>query len=129
MSSTTGQSQNRSYIRVSEQRKTELRWPESSIEHPKRTQGGSAAAVVRVHTYVCIQARPISTNPGSMEENLMSGTSLHAVSRWSRSPGCRGYISCFSFRFLNFKRTRPTASMRQPLESLTSLVVYTRTHG
>ena len=50
--------------------------------------------------------------------------SLHAVSRWSRSPGCCGYISwcvflvsggiSFFFRFLYFERTRPTASTRQP---------------
>ena len=51
--------------------------------------------------------------------------SLHAVSRWSRSPGCCGHISwCvflvsggisfFFFRFFFFERTRPTASTRQP---------------
>ena len=49
---------------------------------------------------------------------------MHAVSRWSRSPGCCGYISwCVFlvfggirgfFRFLYFERTRPTASTRQP---------------
>ena len=55
----------------------------------------------------------------------MGRVSLHAVSRWSRSPGCCGYISwCvflvsggisfFFFRFLYFERTRPTASTRQP---------------
>ena len=50
--------------------------------------------------------------------------SLHAVSRWSRSPGCCGYVSwcfllvsggiSFFFRFLYFERTRPIASTRQP---------------
>ena len=49
----------------------------NSIEHQTYT-GGAAAAAVRVYTYVCIQARPISTNPRSMEEEwecgLPSGT-------------------------------------------------------
>ena len=50
--------------------------------------------------------------------------SLHAVSRWSRSPGCCGYISwcvfvafggiSFFFRFLYFECARPTVSTRQP---------------
>ena len=75
--------------------------------------------------------RPISTNPRSMAEECEYGlpsetsVSLHAVSRWSRSPGCCGHISwCvflvsggsffFFFRFFYFERTRPTASTRQP---------------
>ena len=49
---------------------------------PKRNTGGAAAAAVRVYTYVCIQARPISTNPRSMEEEreygLPSGTCFTA---------------------------------------------------
>ena len=81
MSSTTGQPRNRRYIRVSQQRKTKLRWPENSIEHETYT-GGAAAAAVQVYTYVCIQARPISTNPRSMEEvceyGLPSGTCFTA---------------------------------------------------
>ena len=66
MSSTAGQPRNRIYIRVSQQRKTKPRCPE--IRAPKRTQTGSAAAEVRVYTYVCIQTRPVSTNPGCMTE-------------------------------------------------------------
>ena len=49
---------------------------------------------------------------------------LRAVSRWSRSPGCCGFLWCvlggvdffvffFSFFFF-FEHTRPTASMRSP---------------
>ena len=33
---------------------------------------------MRVYTYVCIQARPISTNPGSMEEECEYG-----LTRWT----------------------------------------------
>ena len=39
----------------------------------KTYTGGAAAAAVRVYTYVCIQARLISTNPGSMEEECEYG--------------------------------------------------------
>ena len=46
------------------------------------TGGAAAAAAMRVYTYVCIQARPISTNPGSVEEEckygLPSGTCFTA---------------------------------------------------
>ena len=46
--------------------------------------------------------------------------SSHAVSRWSRSPGCCGFRGVlwvrrdfvFIFRFVFFERTRPAASMR-----------------
>ena len=48
MSSTTGQPRNRRYIRVSQQRRTKLRWPENSTRYraPKRTTGGAAAAAM-----------------------------------------------------------------------------------
>ena len=66
---------------VYQQRKTKLRWPESSIEHQnvhrRRSSSSSASIYIRV-----IQARPISTNPGSMEEEckygLPSGTCFTA---------------------------------------------------
>ena len=69
MSTTTRQPRSRRYIRVSQQRKTKLRWPENRVS--KRT--GGATAAVRVYTYVCIQARPVSTNPGCMEEACECG--------------------------------------------------------
>ena len=73
MSSTTGQPRHRRYIRVSQQRKTKLRWPENSIEHQnvhrRRSRSSSSAS-------------PISTNPRSMEEEceygLPSGTCFTA---------------------------------------------------
>ena len=74
MSSTTGRRRNRRYIRVSQQRKTKLRWPENSIEH-QNVQAAQQHQCEYVHTskYVCIQARPISTNPRSTEEQLEYG--------------------------------------------------------
>ena len=54
MSSTTGQPRNRRYIRVSQQRKTKLRWPENSIEHQnvhrRRSSSSSASMYIRVYT-------------------------------------------------------------------------------
>ena len=55
MSSTTKQPRNWGYIRVSQQRKTKLRWPENSIEHQnvyrRRSSGSSSASIyIRVHT-------------------------------------------------------------------------------
>ena len=54
MSSTTGQPRNRRYIRVSQQRKTKLRWPENSIEHQnvhrRRSSSSSASIYIRVYT-------------------------------------------------------------------------------
>ena len=94
------------------------------------TGGAAAAAAVRVYTYVCIQARPISTNPRSMEEEceygLPSGTCFTA--RRLEVVAVAGllwiyFVVCFFsvwwdfvffFRFFYFERTRPTASTRQP---------------
>ena len=132
MSSTTGQPRNRRYIRVSQQRKTKLRWPENSTRYraPKRTQAAQQQQQCEyIHTCVYKrgrfpQTRDLWRKSASMGYRV-SRVSLHAVSRWSRSPGCCGYISwCvflvsggisfFFFRFLYFERTRPTASTRQP---------------
>ena len=126
MSTTTRQPRSRRYIRVSQQRKTKLRWPENRVS--KRT--GGATAAVRVYTYVCIQARPVSTNPGCMEEACECGLTrgmcfvalrLEVVAvaglLWIYSVvcfGCGGIFSCYFFRFLFFERTRPTASTRPP---------------
>ena len=45
---------NRRYIRVSQQRKTKLRWPENSIEHQnvhrRRSSNSSASIYIRVYT-------------------------------------------------------------------------------
>ena len=82
------------------------------------------------YTYVCIQARAISTNPGSMEEEceygLLSGTCftvrrLEVVAvaglLWIYFVVCLFSVCwdfvCF-FRSLYFERTRPTTSTRQP---------------
>ena len=53
--------------------KTKLRWTENSLEHQTYTGGAAAAAEVRIYAYACIQARPISKNPGSMEEECQCG--------------------------------------------------------
>ena len=54
MSSTTGQPRNRRYTRVSQQRKTKLRWQENSIEHQnvhrRRISSSSASIYIRVYT-------------------------------------------------------------------------------
>ena len=142
MPTTTGQPRNRKYIRVSQQRKTKLRWPENSIEH--QTYTGGAAAAVRVYTYVCIQARPISTNPGSMEEEceygLPSSTCFNARRlEVSRSPGCCGYISrcvflvfggisCFVSVFFT-SNAHGLLQVRGNLASCTSLLVMRQGRG
>ena len=82
MSSTTGQPRNRRYIRVSQQRKTKLRWPENSIEHQnvhrRRSSSSSASIYIRVYT----SEAAISTNPRSTkkecEYGLPSGTCFPA---------------------------------------------------
>ena len=131
MSSTTGQPRNRRYIRVSQQRMTKLRWPENSIEDQnlhRRRSSSSSASIPGIHNvYTCDadfhKTRYLWRKSASMGYRV-GRVSLHAVSRWSRSPGCCGYISwcvvlvsggiSFFFRFLYFERTRPTASTRQP---------------
>ena len=55
---------------------------EAALASTKTYTGGGAAAGVRVYTYVCIQARPLSTNSRFMEEEceygLPSGTCFTA---------------------------------------------------
>ena len=96
--------------------------------------------------YVCVTfvvftdcescTRPISTNPGSMEAGecgLTRGTrffarrlevvavpGLMSVS-WCAFGGA-GFFRVFFRLFFFFERTRPTASMRPPLASFTSLI-------
>ena len=105
MSSTTGQPRNRRYIRVSQQRKTKLRWPESSIENKKRTQAAQQQQQQQcghIHTYVYKRGRFPQTRDlwrkSASVGYRVGRVSLHAVSRWSRSPGCCGYISGFFFQ-------------------------------
>ena len=100
MSSTTGQPRNRRYIRVSQRRKTNLRWPENSIEHQnvhrRRSISSSASIYIRVYTSEADFHKP-EIYGGRMRVPGMGyrvgRASLHAASRWSRSPGCCGYIS------------------------------------
>ena len=100
------------------------------VQSTKTYTGGAAAAAVRVYTYVRIQARPISTNPRSMEEEseygLPNGTCFTARRLevvavagllWIYFVVCpfsAWWNSVFFFRFLYFQYTRPTASTRQP---------------
>ena len=119
---TTGQPRNRRYIRVSQQSKTKLRSPENSIEHQnvhgRRSSSSSASIYISVYTSETDFHKP-GIYGGRVRVRATEGA------RWSRSPGCCGYISwcvflvsggisCLFFRFLYFERTRPTASTRQP---------------
>ena len=96
MSSTTGQPRNRRYIRVSQQRKTTLRWPENSIEHQnvhRRRSSSSAIIYIRVYTSEADFLKS-EIYGGRVRVCATLGTCFTAaVSRWSRSPGCCGYIS------------------------------------
>ena len=130
MSSTTGQPRNRRYIRVSQQSKTKLRWPENSIEHQnvhrRRSSSNSSASI----SYVYNQAKLISTNPRSMEEEceygLPSGTCFTA--RRLEVVAVAGllwicFVVCFFsvwwhfvlfFCFSTSNAHAPTASTKQP---------------
>ena len=97
---------------------------------PKHTQTAQQQQQCEyIHTCVCKRGRFPQTRDlwrKSVSMGYREGrVSLHAVSRWSRSSGCCGYISwcvflvsgeiSFLFRvFFFFERTRPTASTRQP---------------
>ena len=68
--------------RVSQQRKTKLCRPENSIEHQNVHRRRSSSSASSLYTYVCIRARPISTNLRCTEEEceygLPSGTCFTA---------------------------------------------------
>ena len=128
MSSTTGQPRNRRYIRVSQQRKTKLRWPENSIEHQnvhRRRSSSSASIYIRVYTSEADFHKP-EIYGGRLRVWATERYVLHCTpSRGGRGRRAavdifRGvFFSClvgfrFFFRFLYFERTRPTASTRQP---------------
>ena len=80
-----------------QRRKTKLRWPENSIRAPERTQTAQQQQQCEyIHT--CVhkrgrfpQTRDLWRKSASMGYRV-ERVSLHAVSRWSRSPGCCGYI-------------------------------------
>ena len=96
-----------------------------------------------VFTYCESCTTPISTNPGSMEAGeycltrvtcfLACRLELDAVAglvwvSWCVLGGGSGFFCvcvCFFFRFFSFERTRPAASMKPLLASMTSLLVYT----
>ena len=83
-----------------QQRKTKLRWPENSTRYraPKRTQAAQQQQQCEyIHT--CVhkrgrfpQTRDLWRKSASMGYRV-GRVSLHAVSRWLRSPGCCGYTS------------------------------------
>ena len=129
MSSTTGQPRNRRYLRVSQQRKTKLRWPEKCLEHQnvhkRRSSSRSASIYIRVHTSEADFNKP----------EIYRGRVRVWATEWdvfdcTPSRGGRGrratvdifhgvFFQCLVvfrvfFRFLYFERTRPTASTRQP---------------
>ena len=104
--------------------------------------------LISLCVYVCVtfavftdcesRARPISTNPGSMEageHGLTRGTcffprrlevvavaGLMSIS-WRVFGGAGFFCVCFFSFFFVFERTRPAASMRPPLASFSSLLV------
>ena len=98
MSNTTVQPQNRRYIRVSQQKK-KLRWPENgTYRATQRTQAAQQQQQCEfIHTCVYKQGRFPQTRDlwrkSASTGYRVGRVSLHAVSRWSRSPGCCGYIS------------------------------------
>ena len=107
------------------------------MREAKTYTGGAAAAAVRVYTYACMQARPISTNPGSMEEErehgLTRGTCftarrlqvvavagllwIHFVVCYR----CGGGFSCFFFVFFT-SNAHVLLQVRVHLASYTSLL-------
>ena len=129
MSSTTAQPRNRRYI--SQWRKQKLRWRENSA--PKRIQ----AAQQQQCGYVCIQARLISTNPGSMEEAYEVWATAWDVFRRAPSRvgrggraavdfvvcfGWGGFFSVFFFVFIS-SNAHGLLQVRGHLASSTSLLV------
>ena len=98
MSSTTGQVGIRRYIRVAQQRKAKLRWPENSIAHQNVHRRRSSSSSECEYTHTCVykrsrfpQARDLWRKSASMGYRVRR-VSLNAVSRWSRSLGRCGYI-------------------------------------
>ena len=140
MSSTAGQPRNRRYIRVSQQRKTKLRWPENSIEHQnvhRRRSSSSASIYIRVYT-----SEADFHKPGIYGGSVRVWANAWDVFRRTPSRGGRGRrvavnysVVCFfsvrwdfvffSVRVLFFERTRPAACMRPPLALFTPLLVCT----
>ena len=112
MSSTTGQPRNRRYIRVSQQRKTSCAG-QNIVPSTKTYNGGASAAAVaaeraaavraaavQVRTCVCRRGRfPQALDLWRKSASIgyrVGRVSQHAVSRWSRSPSCCGYMAvCF----------------------------------
>ena len=136
MSSTTGQPRNRGYIRVSQQRTKKLRWPENSIEHQnvnsRRSSSSSASVYIRVYTSETDFHKP-GIYGGRVRVRATEGA------RWSRSPGCCGYISwcvClvvwwdFVFFFVLFtSNAHGLLQVRGNLASCTSLLVMRQGRG
>ena len=78
-------------------RKTKLRWPENSLRAPKRTQAAQQQQQQCEYIHTCVykrgrfsRARDLWRKSASMGYRV-GRVSLHAVSRWSRPPGCCGY--------------------------------------
>ena len=115
-----------------------LRWPESSIEHQsvhRRRSSSSSSASIYIHTCVYKRSRFPQTQDlwrktASMDYRV-GRVSLDAISRWSRSPGCCGYIlwcvQClvgFRFFFVFFtSNAHSLLQVRGNLASCTSLLV------
>ena len=132
MSSTTGRRRNRRYIRVSQQRKTKLRWPENSIEHQnahrRRSSSSSASIFIRVYTSETNFHKP----------EIYGGRVRVWANAWDVFPCMPSRVGCgrwaavdfvcvlggadffcfacsfFFFEFFFFERTRPAASIRPP---------------
>ena len=120
MSSTTGQPRNRRYIRVPQQRKTKLRWPENG-RAPKRTQGVQQQLQQCEYIHTCVYKRGRFPRVWATEWDVFLCTpSRGGRGRRAAVDIFRGvFFEClvgfpFFLRFLYFERTRPTASTRQP---------------
>ena len=137
MSSTTGQPRNQRYIRVSQQRKTKLCWPENSIEHQNihRRRSSSSSSIASI--YICVYTNEADFHKSEIYAGRVRAWAtewdvFHCVSKWSRSPGCCGYISwCvflvsggISFFFLSFSLLRTHTAYRKYEATLPHVPLY-----
>ena len=127
MSSTTGQPRNRRYIRVSQQRKTKLGWPENCIKHQNVHRRRSSSSCASIYVRVCTSEADFHkpeiyggrVRVWATEWDVFHSTRLEvvAVARllWIYFVVRLNSVwwdLVFFFRFLCFERTRLTA--RQP---------------
>ena len=136
MSSTSGQPRNRRYVRVSQQRKTKLRWPENGIEHQnvhrRRSSCSSASIYIRVYTSEANFHKPEiyggSVRVWATEWDVCTARRLEVVAvaglRWINFVVCFLVSGGISFFFVFFtSNAHGLLQVRGNLASCTSLLV------